>query len=644
MKTRDARTRDAILGLALVSIITMVLSLGSCNMLGLSDEPDDQLEEDVEELSDDAQQLAEDAAVILGGVIEELSVQIPKALQEIDRQINSTGFTTMADLDYSSLDDVTSPAHRSVTFHARALESNVEDINTSLEVFKEQIDSVEMAPDSPYEDPPNEEGNVLRMKYTTEETTFGDTTHNWFIFEIAEFTSDDNFVGGSYLEVAELEDGSLTGMSMHADVVGSETRRHKVAFDTGTGSITSYMHVDDSATDVVDEVGKVQLNPDPNNPETGIELAFKYVGAEFGSTTQTAWATDEYGAVLAHFDGDTSTAGDEHISMEYFAVDEENDTSKIIYRLRGQQEPQYLFERIYRGRAAIGDPDADVWDAGTINAYSADFESSEEGVVAPKRLFLEYDNSTDTTSFAVYPGTPEDMGTPATDAEPVYQSNDPDVPGENVWRVFWLGGDSTSLQTGDAVYRPIDQVQDGDMITREYYKVAEIFAPTKLFGYEGEFFLQEMTPLKYLTGAFDGGNTVIQVDEEAYGSGEDAEDRYYIDANNDQTFGTLDQIGENDPPDAELLVWLQSETYYDEKQQEEVTIPAEPWLMGDLPEVPVSGGASLTFSYESELETIASRFSGMMDPENEDYLAETTVDPFPVLGEKWKTISSRDFE
>jgi hypothetical protein len=53
-------------------------------------------------------------------------------------------------------------------------------------------------------------------------------------------------------------------------------------------------------------------------------------------------------------------------------------------------------------------------------------------------------------------------------------------------------------------------------------------------------------------------------------------------------------------------------------------------------------GGSLSYLYESQRQDIASRFSGM-DIESGDSITDTTVDPFPVLQEKWKDIQASEF-
>jgi hypothetical protein len=376
------------------------------------------------------------------------------------------------------------------------------------------------------------------------------------------------------------------------------------------------------------------MNPDPNHPDEGVELAFKYVGSSFGAFTQTAWALDDYGAVLSHSDPDTGTSGDEQLDMEYFVVD--GGSAKISYRLRGKQDPQYLFERVYWGRSKADDMSAGVWDD-SVKVYDSSYNASAEGEISPATLFIQYPSGSP-GDFSVYPGDPTDGTAKIPDANVEGDPAGTAVPRQ----IFWLGGSGTSLQAGDSVYQMLShETESGDEII-QYYEVAEVPETASVFGYSGQFHVQEMYPLKYVTGSFNNGDTVIQVAPNAISTPDGAEDRYYVDANSDTSYATTTQIDDNEPPDVELIVWKQdSFSYYDEAQQKEVTVNGTPWVVGNLPDVPMSGG-SLTYLYESQRQDIASRFSGM-DIESGDSITDTTVDPFPVLQEKWKDIQASEF-
>jgi hypothetical protein len=510
-----------------------------------------------------------------------------------------------------------------------------------------------MEPDSPYEDPPDDAGNVLRMKYTTVDHTIEGDELTWFIFTMGEFDSSDSPLGGTYLEVAELpDDGGLTGMCMSVGYEDSRTVRHKIAFNTATGSVTSYSATDEAATEGVEEQGKVRVVPDA---EDDVELALKYEGDAYGEITQAAWATDEYGAVVGHFAPPEASGGNAVLQEEVFAV--EGADATVVFRQTGKHTPQYLFERVYIGRSEAGTPDGPFWEeGGTLKLYSADYEPPAEAAgLAPERLLVQFDGSAeDTSEFSVYTATAEDGGLPEQGATAIFTNQDPDKQGDALDRLFWLEGTETTLKAGDAVYYPLDSVPaadnpDSDMlVTREFYKVAEVPETATIFGYEDEFYVQGMVPLKYLTGTFSDGDTIIQVDEDAIGSGEDAEDRYYVDSNNDGQFATTPQINDGDPPDVELMVWTEQETYYSEEEQQEVTLPAVPWVMGELAfldDVPLAEeSAQVEYTYADEEQAVASHMHGLLDPAETNYFTDTTVDPFPVLDQAWKDIAAADFQ
>lgn len=612
--------------------LVLVLSLGGCKLFGGDGSDDD----DDGTLTDAVSVLSE-VVTALNGVPSAKSLTTTSAVDTV---------TAQANVDYGNLSVPYSPAYETLNFHVNALLTNVDGIVKDLDVFREQIDSVDMEPDEPYEDPPNEAGNVLKMKYTTVEKKVEGNEHTYFIFTMGEFDSSDKPLGGIYLEVTELpDDAGLRGMCMSVDYGSAQTARHKVAFDTAEGSVTSYAETDVAATDGIEEQGKVRVVPDPNNPESGVELALKYKGDAYGEITQTAWATDEYGGVVEHrLPADSSQ--DPRAFAEGFVVGDGGDAA-VAFRLVGDPSPQVLFEPVYLGRDKADTPSDDFWSGGTLNVYSDSYTAPEDSdELAPQRLLVQYDDSSsDTSQFSVYAATGDDKGTPPENASPVFENpSDSDTQADALDRLFWLEGTGTSLEAGDAVYYPLDFVTDGDTVTREFYKLTEVPETAKLFGYEHQFYFQDLVPLKYLTGSFSNDNTIIQIDEDVpVGDGE-SEDRYYIDSNGDGSFATIGQIASGEKPDIQLMVWEQQESYYSEEEEKEVNLSAVPWVIGgELPDDLPLSDANVTYTYDAEASQIGNHLEGLLNPEGEDYFTDTTVDPFTVHTKAWKDIKASDF-
>lgn len=570
-----------------------------------------------------------DVATILSKVVGSIgtTAQFPDTLSSGTG--TSASSRAVTNVDYANLAETDSSAYRDLQFHAQAMEGRISGVLDELAILEEQFNSVDLQEDEVWTET-LESGETLRLKYTSTEIDGS----LWYQITAGTFDAADALTGGTYIEVTEGAGTEVSGQCMYTGTDAEGTFSSKLVFDTTVTKLEEF-YKSEPTDPANNETGRIVFIPDPDiAAETAADLFMRWEGP-YGTSTQVAWATDTFGGLLEHSDPDPQTAADERLREEQFYID--GTDAKIILRQDGTKTPTYLFERVYRGREKADTPSDTFWD-GAHNAYSTAYTPPAGGPSTPESLWVEYDAVADPpTNFDVYASDP----TADSSLTPI-QSVDSKNP-EGLGEIYWLEGSGTDLVSGDAVYYLLNWESAGTTATAEYYKAAEVPPTADLFGDTG-FYVQELVPLKYVTGTFGSGNTIIKVDENAIdlGGGE-YEDAYFVDTNDDSTWGDWSQVANSEAPDVMLMMCLpEDESYYDEMAQTTVTLPGIPWIMGGVPDnVPLPDGVSLEYTYESQSNEIFTYFG---ETAASNYLSTTTAEDFPVLQAAWKTISLSDFQ
>lgn len=553
-----------------------------------------------------AEETPSDIDSVLGSVVGSIGMNLPASLA------STSSSSSSRTLDYSLLPEVGSEAYSHLLAHLETMEAQVTDLKNNLSLLRTDIIAgSDLQPDQTYEESFADTGETIRIKYSWVDV--GDKTYLVVVTGTFD-TASGTLKNGSYLEVEELANSAVAGQCMYTGDDGAgNSFRAKFDFDSSTGYMDAYYEM--TSTTEGDESGQVRVIPDTEDTANGIEVAVKFRGESFGVHTQLGWANDNYGGVISVNDPDSTVADDEHLYTEIFAVD--SGAGKVVYVENGQKTVDVMFERIDRGKQNL---------AGIVNAYSA-------GSTPPENLTLTYTwtptaGSPDPAGYEIYSGL-EATGTPLV-------TNTTDNP-EGIWEVYWLDESVGTLTAGDSVYYLLshDLTEDSGTYTgtSQFYKVSEVPATIDMFG-ETNFYVQGFTPVKYVTGTFADGDTLINRYELDYtGDGTADEFAYYIDISDDGSFNPLVSIEAGTDPDIPLLVWGVA---LDDSES--------PFIIGPIPDVSVPDGAGGTTGLTYEYADTQTNALGHLDEIAADQHISTISPPlFPVDGSDWKTISTADF-
>jgi hypothetical protein len=571
--------KPIIFGTAVITLIVMLFLLAGCGSPGGASR-------------------TQDVTNMLASV-GDLSLNLPKTLK--------SSASSKENIDYENLPEVKSQAYFYLTLLVEGIEGHMAGINSDLDLMETDIiPGSNLEPGQIYSET-FENGETIKIKYNFTTTTAGT---EYMIITMATFDASGTVTGGTYIEVTEAEDETISGQGQYIMVGESGNHYSKLVFDTATDILTAYSNMTSEAEGL--ELSTIKVTKDAEDTENGVFVSMKWNTDSWGNHTQIAWANDSYGGVVSE---DIIPVGEDTqngMYTEYFALSENK--SKIIYRQRGDEVPDILWELIDMAREDV----TGLNEEGK-NAYTAELTE------APLFLAMEYTAGTD--GWEIYEWDEENEVTKGN----ALASNTTGDP-LTVDELFWFEGTEASAQTGDALYKYVYSPDVSDPSIAVFEKVSEVPQTVPGLGTETNYYIQEMYPLKWVRGTFEAsGDTIIQTESLGDIDGDGTDDyRYWLDNNDDGVYDMLNEV--------ELMVWTFPETYYDEETETMVTTESTPWFLGDIP---AYGTIDPEYIWQDAFDAVNQKLISMGQ---EDHIISTIEVPaFPVLGEEWKDVSDADF-